>query len=429
LISPRRAAGRSLLLAVGSAAGGALAFAGALLFLSHALLGSVIPANSAGLEDRLQSGMLGFSLLLVGVLSVVAAYQGVQWLRGAGQSEFALRPGRAWQFLALLAIWIGSVWGAQLAVRLPAWKWLAVLLHAVAIALPIYVLLLLATAGLERGSLQRVWGAFSAGMWLSTGLALVAEALLGVLALIAVGVYLAAHPEQAAFLQRLIRDLGSSRGLPEAFTALQPLLDQPIALFLALLAFSGLAPIIEETAKSVTTWLVIDLLRSPAAGFVTGALGGAGFALLEGLFASANPDMYWGTTLLVRAGSSMMHISAAAVAGYGISAFYASRRPVALASGYLGAMTLHSLWNASIIFLAFGGIRLSAPGLPQAGLVGWLMVVIGASILAALCLGTPIALSTLNHRLRPAPADLSSQQAPVGATDDSGAQSAADVRK
>jgi hypothetical protein len=414
---------------VGSAAGTAVAFAGALVFLSHALTGTVIPAHAAGLEDRLQAGILGISLVLVGAISVVAVYFGIESLRGAGRSAAAGRPRRTWQILVLLVLWLGSVWGAQAAIHLPAWKWSAAVLHALAIAAPIYVLLVLTTGSLDRGSLLRVWGTFTTGMWLGTGLALMAEAFLGLLGLLAASVYFMSHPELAALLRRVVGDLGSPRGFPQAFAALQPLLDRPIALFLALLVFSVLAPIIEETAKSVTTWLLVDRLRSPAAGLVTGALGGAGFALLEGLFASANPETYWGTTLLVRAGSSMMHITAAAIAGYGISLYYISRRPAALAGGYVGGMALHSLWNASIILLAFGGLRLSAVGLPQSGLMGWLMIIVGVSILAALCLGTPIALATLNRRLRLVSVDEPSPGAVPQESGEAGARSAADVGK
>jgi RsiW-degrading membrane proteinase PrsW (M82 family) len=429
LIGPRAGAVRPLLLVLGGAAGGALGFAGALVFISHALTGSVIPADSVGLEDRLQAGTLGFSLLLVAIVSVVAAYHAIGLLRGLQPAGGAGRPRASWQILVLLAAWLGSVWAAQAVIRLPAWKWSAAVLHALAIAVPIYAVLLLAIAGLEAGSLSRVWGTFAAGMWLATGLALVAEAILGVLALLTAAVYLASHPEYAALLQRIMRGLGRSQGLPEAFAALRPLFDQPLALFLALLVFAGVAPVIEETAKSVTTWLVVDLLRSPAAGFVSGALGGAGFALLEGLFASANPDMYWGTTLFVRAGSSMMHIAAAAIAGYGIAAFSLSRRSAALAGGYLGAMTLHALWNASIIMLAFGGIRLSNGGLPQPHLVGWLMIVTGVAILVSLCLGTPIALSTLNRRLRRASETRSSPAVVAQEPEESGTGSGPDVGK
>ena len=125
----------------------------------------------------------------------------------------------------------------------------------------------------------------------------------------------------------------------------------------------------------------------------------------------------------------MMHITAAAIAGYGISVFHISRRPAALAGGYAGAMALHSLWNASVVILAFGGLRLSAVGLPQSGLIGWLMIVIGVSILAALCLGTPIALSTLNRRLRPVSPNQTAPVAPDQNTDESGVQPAPDVGK
>jgi hypothetical protein len=92
-------------------------------------------------------------------------------------------------------------------------------------------------------------------------------------------------------------------------------------------------------------------------------------------------------------------------------------------------MALHSLWNASIILLAFGGLRLSAVGLPQSGLMGWLMIIVGVSILAALCLGTPIALATLNRRLRLVSVDEPSPGAVPQESGEAGARSAPDVGK
>jgi hypothetical protein len=180
---------------------------------------------------------------------------------------------------------------------------------------------------------------------------------------------------------------------------LRPWLDRPAVFFVALLVFAGITPAIEEGAKSIAIWTVIDRLGLPGEGFAAGALTGAGFALVEGLLASASPDPYWAVTLSMRAGSSVMHIAAAAVAGYGIVAFRRTRRLASLLGGYLAAIMIHGLWNASIVIMGFGGMHVSM-GLNEANYIGLFLIVLGASILAALCAGTPIALMAANRRLR-----------------------------
>ena len=88
-----------MLMVLGSVTGAVLAFAGAFVFLFHSLTGRLIPAQAAGLEDRLQAGILGASLLVVGAVSMVAAYHGMEWLRGARQPKAAAPPRRGWQIL------------------------------------------------------------------------------------------------------------------------------------------------------------------------------------------------------------------------------------------------------------------------------------------------------------------------------------------
>ena len=108
--------------------------------------------------------------------------------------------------------------------------------------------------------------------------------------------------------------------------AVEPWLNNPLVFLLALLFFSGLTPVIEETAKSIAAWTVFDHLDSPAQGFVIGALSGAGFGLSESLLASATPDSSWAATLMIRGGSTMMHIMTASLTGWGIASFHGSNK-------------------------------------------------------------------------------------------------------
>ncbi len=279
------------------------------------------------------------------------------------------------------------------------WKWSAPVFLVLGIGAPVYVWVRLSTGGVRGGSRRRRWGLLASGMWLSTGLALLAEAALGLLALIAVGVYFALHPGQVPLLQDFASRLSSGSGLSDVLGVLQPLLDRPAAFFAALVVFAGVAPLIEETAKSVSVWLVLAGHPLPGEGFVAGALTGAGFGLVEGLFASSNLGGAWGFTLAIRGGSALMHIAAAAAAGYGIAVFRRSGGVAPLVGGYFAAIAIHGTWNAAVVVLGFGGLHL-AMGPNASNYLGLLAVVLGASILAALYLLTPFALILANRRLR-----------------------------
>jgi RsiW-degrading membrane proteinase PrsW (M82 family) len=125
--------------------------------------------------------------------------------------------------------------------------------------------------------------------------AIVAELLLGVLALIGVGIYVAMHPEQLSIFQNLLRQLQNASDTEQMINLVSPWLSSPIVLLGALVFFAALSPIIEETAKSLTAWTLFDRLTSPAQGFAIGAISGAAFGLVESLLVSDSPGPGWST--------------------------------------------------------------------------------------------------------------------------------------
>ena len=402
----------AVFLLIGSAGGALLALSMVLALLAYAAstsaLGRPQPVNG---PDALQAVVLAASLALVGALSLPALYNSIRSVRGKAVGAGGPRRLGIWQALMLVIAWLGACWLGQAVVADGAWKWTAPAFHALAIGAPVYLWVRLSAGGLGSGSPTRYWGLFATGMWLSTGLALLVEVALAVMALVAAGVYVMLNPGQLLTFQQLGHELSAVAGLTDALTVLQPWLDRPSVFFAALFVFAGIAPVIEEGAKSIAIWIVIDRLGSPGEGFLAGALSGAGFGLVEGLLASASPDPFWGVTLAIRGGSSVMHIAAAAVAGYGIVAFRRTRRLASLLGGYLAAIMIHGLWNASIVIIGFGGMHMSM-GLNNANYVGLFLVVFGASILAALCAGTPIALMAANRRLRSVADQAQSKPAP-----------------
>jgi RsiW-degrading membrane proteinase PrsW (M82 family) len=291
---------------------------------------------------------------------------------------------------------------AQLLVNKDILKWFTPALYLLAIGTPVYFLVRLASGGLNPGSRQRVWGAVATSIALGSTFAILIELILVIVCLLVVAAYLGLHPELLAAARQITYQITTASSIDTVLNAVEPWLNNPLAFLLALLLFSGFAPFIEETAKSLAVWTVFDRLDSPAQGFVIGALSGAGFGLVESLLASATPDSSWGATLLVRGGSTMMHIITASLTGWGIAAFHSSTsgsKVFNLIKMYALAMLLHGLWNASVILIAFGSLRIPSDTTAP-GLIGTVLIFSGVSILIILCLAIPLALGIINKRFR-----------------------------
>jgi hypothetical protein len=185
-------------------------------------------------------------------------------------------------------------------------------------------------------------------------------------------------------------------------TTLAPYLTNPFVLLLVLAFAAFLAPLIEEALKPAAVWLLGKRLHSPAEGFALGALCGAGFALLEGTIAAGGNPQMLGIGIAARATSSLMHITASGLLGWGIASVRLEKRYGRLAGIYFLSVSIHGLWNGSVVLAVFGGLRLSIPG-ASADLPGILLVLAGIGILGSMLVAIMILLPAINHRLRPKP--------------------------
>ena len=390
---------RTVLLAIGAAGGAVLAFgAAAVLVLYSALDLTRLQLLKSGRAD-IQTAVAVGTLTVIGMAFLPALFYSMRRLLG-GEVP-AAKPGRLriWQAVLLILAWLGAAAGAGFLFDKPIVKWVTPILYALAICVPVYFFVRLATGGLNPGSRERLWGALAAGIGLGITPAMVAELLLALVALVGVGIYVSLHPEQLAALQRLVDQLKTSNDIEQVLTLAGPLLTSPFALLLALVFFSVLSPLIEEIAKSLTTWAVFDRLKSPAQGFAIGAISGAAFGLVESLLVSATPDIGWTSTLLVRGASTMMHIMSASLTGWGIAALRTQKSVGRLIGLYALAIGLHGAWNASVVVITFGSVRSAlSPGRPDP--VGLIMMYLGAAVLAVLCLAIPLAMAGINWRFR-----------------------------
>ncbi len=390
---------RSILLIAASAAGALIALAVAVLLVAAAVFSSLSGSDSAPGLPLLEALMTASALVLIACLLLPAGYHSAQRLRGRPTPDRSPRLIRAWQVILLIAAWVLAVALAALFYDRPILKWSTPVLYLLSIGLPVYALTRLATGGLAPSSPQRAWGVFGISMIGGPALAILAEGVLAVLALLAAAVYVVLNPGVAASFTQLSNQIQATTDLQGLLQAAQPYLNSPL-LWLGTLGFlSVLTPLIEEPAKSIGVWLVSGRLRSAAEGFALGALAGAGFGLVESLLVSAAPDPSWGMTLAVRGASSMMHIFTAGLTGWGIASARLHKKYWHVLAAYGAAMFIHGLWNGAAVGMILGAFRL-LPDLAAAGPLDVLLIVGAFAVLLGMVTVLPVVLGMLNLRLR-----------------------------
>ncbi|MCL5612091.1 MAG: PrsW family intramembrane metalloprotease [Chloroflexi bacterium] len=390
---------RTIVLAAFNIFSAVAAFGLAVLAVIYSVLQPAFPINTHKGPAPFEAMLLASTLALVSALFIPAAYYNIREILEKDIPAASPKPLHVWQGFLLIAAWIASAVLAQTFFNNETLRWFSPLFYLLSIILPAYFLLRLATGGLSAGSRLRVWSVLSTGMALGTSFAVVAEIGLVILGLGGAGIYLFLHPEQTPFFQQLADKLISASTVDDVMAAAGSLISSPLTILVALLFLSVFTPLIEETAKSLTVWLMFNRLDSPAQGFVAGALSGAGFGLLESLLASAAPDSSWSATLLVRGMSTMMHILAASLTGWGIASYRLNKRPARMIGMYALAMSLHSLWNASVVMIFFGGMRMAFNSGPS-DLLGTAMVSFSSLILITLCLALPISMGIFNRIIK-----------------------------
>ncbi len=371
-----------------------VAFTGLLLLLIGGAcgMGFLLAAAAAG---QIPPETLGLVVAL-GSASLLALMAGYGLARGArsamaGQPARRFGPAGAGPWLTCLLVGLPLGW-AVLRLQSPLLTLLVFPpIHVTAAILPALACLgYVAGRGGRpdwlswRGLLGRlVWGAL-----LATGMAMVAEALLGMAMLVIVALAMgssASGRQTIEGLQALAQQL-SEMGAFEAGdldpSMIAPLLHPAIVLGLFLM-LALLGPLVEELAK-----LLGLILRPPscrAQAWAWGVACGAGFGILESVFFGAYDltASTWPAVILVRAVATVMHATMTGLAALG---WYALRSEGRLLTGpvLIGlAVAGHGLWN---------GLALAT------GLFGLLQrpVLAGAALLALFLLWTAIFLGFLS---------------------------------
>lgn len=171
------------------------------------------------------------------------------------------------------------------------------------------------------------------------------------------------------------------------------LLSFPLMLA-ALLFVSVIVPVTEETTKILGVAVAGRRLRpTPARAFLLGTASGAGFALTENLFNGAIISLVWAPGVLMRLAATVMHCAASGLVGWGCGELWSRRRPGRLILAFVGAVSLHGVWNGLALAVAIGGLVLASYSPTSLwAVLGSLMVLILGSVLVGMAVATLVGL-------------------------------------
>jgi hypothetical protein len=358
------------------------------------------PVNLAFTNDLTSSLMDAFGMFFCAALLVPLFIYCIRKRKGMEIRQTNIPAIKFWQMVAIIGVWVLILFLGSILNGLPNFaRILALPFFLVGIAMPIAGLVWMAIGGLKIGSWRRVWATFGIGMaGSSLGAILMEYSIVGI-AVLAAGMVAATNPEWLATFQRIKHQVTSAGDVQSLLTTLAPYLTNPVVLLLALIFAAVLAPVIEETLKPAAVWLLGRRLQSPAEGFALGALCGAGFALFEGTLAASGSPQMLEIGIVARAASSLMHITASGLMGWGIASARLEKHYGRLAGAYVLSVSIHGLWNGSVILAVFGGLRLTLPGALSDPL-SMLIVLAGIGILGSLLVTIIVLLPILNHHLQ-----------------------------
>ncbi|PWH16828.1 MAG: hypothetical protein DDG59_08760 [Anaerolineae bacterium] len=330
---------------------------GLLLYSFLQVLSSNADQESAFSMMLLASGLFTVGLLLIpSVLLAFSRFFG--WKRPTWFSSLRL-PWLAILLLAYPPILLAGNWLSKQSV-------LAFLLlpffHIAAIGLPIAAILQIGLRGLDSVSHQRKWGALSVGLTLSPFLIFILELFAFILPIVLLAVWVSQDPERLSQFSRLSEILRQPLADPQMMlNELQPYLSEAAVVFTLLFFAALIVPLIEEAIKPLGVWLLYGRTRGALDGFVSGALCGAGYALLESfLLGSSKSD--WLFAVLGRSGTGTIHIFTSALIGAALTTAWQRQSYLRLSLAYLIGVFFHGVWNGFIILAALRGISDSSQG-------------------------------------------------------------------
>ena len=346
-------------------------------------------------------GAASFGFVIV--LLLVCGWFVLQKAMGHEQADHPfILPFASWHLIPVIGLAFAGILAGGIAAYTEI-TWLGWLVMPAATILvivpPIWLIFGYGSRGLEAGPRWRVFASFGIGMTIGPAIMIVLE-MITLLGIIAAGIALLAilNPDTLQDVMRLAEIVQSETNETVLLNTLAPYISNPFMITAGIGYIAVLVPFIEELLKPLAVWLFANKIESPSQGFVMGLVSGAAFALVESLNASADGTMSWPVIVSVRAGTSILHMTATGLVGWGIVSMFKEKRYGRFTAAYFSAVLIHGIWNASA-----AGAGISAVG-ESIGKPEWLLKFVPALVSGLLVLGVGmlVVLIASNRALRKA---------------------------
>ena len=372
------------------------------LFLIVALLGvsslvDLFKKSGDPVVEMIGAAAFGFEIVLLFLCGWFVLQKAMN--RDIADTPF-IPPFADWHLIPVIGLALVGVTVGGLAAYSEI-KWLGWLIMPFATILvivpPIGLLFGYGSRGLETGPRWRVFAVLGLGMTVGPVIMVVLE-MVTLLGIIVSGAVLIAILEPATFqdMIQLSQIIQTETSEDVLLNLLAPYISNPFAIAVGIGYIALIVPLIEELLKPLAVWLFASKIESPSQGFVLGLLSGAAFALIESLNASADGTTSWPIIVSVRAGTSILHITASGLMGWGIVSAFKEKRYGRFFAAYFSAVMIHGIWNASAV-----GTGLSALG-ESIGRPEWLLNFAPALVCGLLVMGVGMfaVLLASNRKLR-----------------------------
>ena len=262
---------------------------------------------------------------------------------------------------------------------------------------PVWLIFGLGSHGLELGARWRFFSIFGISITIAPVIMIVLEIVVLTVGIVVGVIYIGiTQPALMQEITSLADTLSNTTDEQVLLDLLAPYLANTTLIAIGLSYIALIVPLIEELFKPLGVWLFAKQIETPAQGFTLGLLSGAAFALFESLNASADGSMSWGAIVTARAGTSLLHMTASGIMGWGIVSAFKEKKYGRLIGAYLSAVLIHGVWNA-----AAAGAGISALG-ESIGKPEWLFNFTPALVcgLLVLAIGMFAVLIASNRKLR-----------------------------
>jgi RsiW-degrading membrane proteinase PrsW (M82 family) len=320
------------------------------------------------------------SLIVMGCVALPTFFLSARALFG---SERSLSHRSSRNLLSLILIFPIAVWVGLGVFDNDFPAILGPVAHILGAALPVFFAIGIVRLNGPTLSKRRIWGQFFMGVWATPTIAIIIEvAALGAVFL-ALIIGLASSPSGRELINTLLS--------PQFWTSpfdlepIQMLFEQPWAIALLLMYILLIVPAIEETVKTIAIWPILRRPLTASEAFLSGTLGGAGFALVEALLLT-QPGSEWGSTIVARAGATMMHTFTAGLTCWGIAEGIKKRRWRRLLGAFSISTILHGLWNTVAVGIAYATLSAETPRIPSPSIPTSYFTLGGSTLLVVLSL-------------------------------------------